>query len=253
VDGSGREARFETCFNFRDLGGHEGLGGRRVRREAVYRSDSLHRMTRADLELFERIGVRTVLDLRSTAELTRWGRFPLADELTWRHLPLFEEEALPFPLASLEDSEPPAIIASGLGYVAIAGAGAAPVAAALGAIAGGEHPVVFHCSAGKDRTGVVAALLLSVLGVDDEAIVADYERSDGSVEAWLEWAEERAPEEAARFVASTPRWIMRAPAPLMRGFLRGMRDTFGSIEQYLAGIGVDEEVVGVLRDRLLER
>jgi protein-tyrosine phosphatase len=209
-------------------------------------------MTPADLERFETIGVRTVLDLRSTGELARWGRFPLADELAWRHLPLFEEEALPFDLASPGDPEPPAIIASGFGYVAIAGAAGASVAATLGAIAEGAHPVVFHCSAGKDRTGVVAALLLSALGVEDEAIVADYERSEGSVEAWLEWAEEGAPEEAARFVASVPRWVMRAPAPLMRGFLQGMRATFGSIEQYLAGIGVDDEVVGLLRERLLE-
>ena len=251
--GSGQRARFETCFNFRDLGGHEGLGGRRVRREVVYRSDSLHRASDADLELLRTFSVRTVLDLRTTGELTRWGRFPLAHELAWRHLPLFEEEAIPFDLARVEDPEPPAVIARGWGYVAIAAAGGPPVAGALRAIAEGEHAVVFHCSAGKDRTGIVAALLLSLLGVDDEAIVADYERSDGSVEAWLSWAKERAPEEADRFVASTPSWVMRAPAPIMRGFLEGMRQTYGSIEAYLAGIGVDEAMVETLRDRLLEQ
>lgn len=219
----------------------------------MYRSDSLHRMTNADLELLGTFGIRTVLDLRTTGELTRWGRFPLAHELVWQHLPLFEEGALPFELARPEDPEPPALIATGWGYVAMAAAGGPPVAAVLRAIADGEHAVIFHCSAGKDRTGVVAALLLSLLGVDDEAIVADYERSDGSVEAWLGWAKERAPEEADRFVASTPRWVMRAPAPLMRGFLQGMRQTYGSIEGYLVSIGVDEEVVDALRDRLLEQ
>ena len=176
----------------------------------------------------------------------------MADELAWRHLPLFEEDAIPFELARLEDPEPPAVVARGWGYVAIAAAGAAPVAATLRAIAEEEHAVVFHCSAGKDRTGIVAALLLSLLGVGDEAIVADYERSDGSVEAWLRWAKDRSPEEADRFVASTPIWVMRAPAALMRGFLDGMRQTYGSIEGYLAGVGVDEQVVGALRDRLLE-
>ncbi|MBO0893762.1 MAG: tyrosine-protein phosphatase [Acidimicrobiales bacterium] len=253
MSGSDQRARFETCFNFRDLGGHEGLGGRRVRRGVVYRSDSLHRVTGPDLELVRTFGVRTVLDLRTTGELTRWGRFPLADELAWQHLPLFEEEAIPFELARPDDPEPPAIIARGWGYVAIAAAGTAPVSATLRAIAEGEHAVVFHCSAGKDRTGIVAALLLSVLGVRDEAIVADYERSDGSVEAWLRWAKDRAPEEADRFVASTPSWVMRAPAPLMQGFLEGMRQTYGSIEGYLAGIGVDEAMVGTLRERLLEQ
>lgn len=253
MSGSGQRARFEACFNFRDLGGHEGLDGRRVRRGVVYRSDSLHRVTDADIELLRTFGIRTVLDLRTTEELTRWGRFPLAHELTWHHLPLFEVETIPFELARPEDAEPPAIIARGWGYVAIAAAGSAPVGASLRAIAEGEHAVVFHCSAGKDRTGIVAALLLSLLGVGDEAIVADYEQSDGSVEAWLTWAKDRAPEEADRFVASTPRWVMRAPAPLMRGFLDGMRQTYGSIEGYLAGIGVDEQVVGALRDRLLEQ
>jgi hypothetical protein len=253
VGGSGQRARFEACFNFRDLGGHEGLDGRLVRRGVVYRSDSLHRVTDADLELLRTFGIRTVLDLRTTGELTRWGRFPLAHELAWRHLPLFEEETIPFELARPEDPEPPAIIARGWGYVAIAAAGGVPVGATLREIAEGEPAVVFHCSAGKDRTGIVAALLLCLLGVGDEAIVADYERSDGSVEAWLTWAKDRAPEEADRFVASTPRWVMRAPAPLMRGFLEGMRQTYGSIEGYLASIGVDEHVVGALRDRLLEQ
>lgn len=252
MDGSSPQVRFETCFNFRDLGGHLGLGGRRVRRGVVYRSDSLHRMTASDLQLAQRLGVRTVVDLRSTAEVGRVGRFPGEDGVAWRHVPLFEEEAVPFELARPEDPEPPPAFSEGWGYVAIASAGGDSVAAALRTISDGEHAVVFHCSAGKDRTGVVAALLLSVLGVGEESIAADYERSDGSVEAWLGWAEEWSPEEASRFVASTPRWVMRAPAPLMRGFLRGMQQAFGSIERYLAHIGVDETVVEALRSRLLE-
>jgi protein-tyrosine phosphatase len=247
----GEQIRFEACFNFRDLGGHLGLDGRRVRSEVLYRSDSLHRLSGSDLELVGKIGVRTVVDLRTTGELTSSGRFPGLAEVAFHHVPLFEQEDVPFELARPGDPEPPGF-ADGIGYLAIAAARGPAIKAALEVIAGAEHAVVFHCTAGKDRTGVVAALLLSALGVADEAIVDDYRRSDGTVEAWLKWAEERDPETAARFVGSTPRWVMQAPARVMRGFLGRLWETFGSIEGYLAAIGVDGPVVGALRDRFLE-
>ncbi len=74
VDIGDRLVPFETCFNFRDIGGYETVDGRRVRWGSVFRSDTLHRLTTADLELASEIGIRTVIDLRSRGELERSGR-----------------------------------------------------------------------------------------------------------------------------------------------------------------------------------
>jgi protein-tyrosine phosphatase len=242
-----RRLPFEACFNFRDLGGYETLSGHRVRWGAVFRSDALHRMTGADLELALGLGLRTVIDLRSSAELEEEGRFAHADDAAFHHLPVFEQNALPFKPFEPDDPEPP----PGVDYAAMALTGRESIAAALKVIAEGEHAVVFHCAAGKDRTGIVAALVLSSLGVPDESITADYHLSEQAVATSRVWAEVNAPEIAAE-MSTFPAWAHRAPMPVIQAFLRILRDRHGSIDGYLTDAGVERAVLEALRARLLE-
>jgi protein-tyrosine phosphatase len=241
-----RHISFEACFNFRDLGGYETVDGRRVGRGAVFRSDALHRLTDTDLELALGLGLRTIIDLRSSAELEEDGRFRHADDVAFHHLPLFEQDALPFKPFEPHDPEPP----PGVDYAAIAMSGRASIAAALRVIAEDDHAVVFHCAAGKDRTGIVAALVLSSLGVPDESIAADYHLSESAVGAWCAWAEVNAPEMAAEMM-TFPAWARRAPMPVMQAFLRILRERYGSIEGYLTNASVEHTVLDALRARLL--
>jgi protein-tyrosine phosphatase len=244
---SDRHISFEACFNFRDLGGYETVDGRRVGWGSVFRSDALHRLTDADLELALELGLRTIIDLRSSAELEEDGRFAHADDVAFHHLPVFEQDALPFKPFEAHDPEPP----PGVDYAAIAMSGRASIAAALRVIAEDDHAVVFHCAAGKDRTGIVAALVLSSLGVSDESIAADYHLSESAVAASLAWAEVNAPEIAAE-MTTFPAWAHRAPMPVMEAFLRILRERYGSIEGYLTDAGVEHTVLDALRARLLK-
>lgn len=241
-----RHVRFEAAFNCRDLGGYRADDGRFVRWGVVYRSGSLHRLTTADLASAQRIGFRTVIDLRSSAELERSGRFRGID-VAFHHAPLFEEDALPFKWAEPDDPEPPL----GEDYVAIAENGARALGSALGVIAECENPVVFHCAAGKDRTGILAALLLSVLGIPDETIMEDYELTNRSLADRLSWAKVNDPEEAAE-IAARPSWLLRSSGPVMKAFLESLRSRHGSIERYLYGLGVKGKTFDALRVRLLE-
>jgi len=175
---------FEASFNCRDIGGYETVDGRRVRRGCVFRSDTLHRLTAADLERARELGIRTVIDLRSTDELTEWGRFAHADSVAFHHLPLFEQEEPGLEPFDHDDPEPPV----GEMYVQMATAGRDALATSLRVIAEGEHSVVFHCAAGKDRTGILAALLLSTLGVSEDLVVADYEISEHALAPSFAWA-----------------------------------------------------------------
>ena len=93
-------------------------------------------------------------------------------------------------------------------------------------------------------------MLLALLGVPDEAIVADYTLSERSLEPYLAWAEANAPEEA-RGTASLPVWLTRSPAKVMQAFLEMLRARHGSIDAYLTDIGVGHGVVRTLRRRLL--
>jgi len=240
-----RHVTFEAGFNCRDLGGYATEDGRRVRWGVVYRSGSLHRLTTKDLEIANRIGFNTVIDLRSGAELERSGRsFGL--DVTFHHAPLFEEEALPFKWAEPDDPEPP----PGEDYVAIAENGATALAAALRVIAEGDHPVVFHCAAGKDRTGILASLVLATLGVSDKSIIEDYELTNRSLAPHLAWAKVNDPAEAAE-IAARPPWLRRTSGPVIEAFLERTRSTYGSIENYLSELGIGPETQG-LRNRLLE-
>jgi len=112
-------------------------------------------------------------------------------------------------------------------------------------------PAVFHCAAGKDRTGVLAAFILSILGVPDEIISADYGKTVEGMQRLIEWAKVKQPELAdayanmpARFAASDPR--------AMTIVLDGLNTKHGSVQNFLREIGVDENTFATLRADLLD-
>jgi protein-tyrosine phosphatase len=213
----------------------------------VYRSDMFHRMTEADRQRLRQLGLRTVIDLRSTAEITRWGRFD-HHEVDFHHHPLFEEGTTKLgPLPTLGDPEPDD--KAGV-YLLFAEEGATALAGALRVLAGGSLPAVFHCAAGKDRTGILAALLLTALGVPEETVLGDYQLTEASLPRQTDWMSVNEPEEAEA-LANRPPWLLAAPAYVMRAFLDGLTARHGSPLGYLADIGIGDDVVAELQHRLL--
>jgi protein-tyrosine phosphatase len=242
-----RRLPFEACFNFRDLGGYR-AGNRTVRWGALYRSGRMDLLTRGDLERAADLGVRTVVDLRMSMELARDGRAPLPGEIAVHHVPMFELDALPFERFAPDEPER----APGADYYAMAVHGAAAVATAFELLATGPHPAVFHCTAGKDRTGILAALLLSSLGVDDAAIAADYHLSDEGMADLLAWVEDGNGDAALREgLAEVPPWAHWSPPEAMVAFLGQVRAAHGSIDGYLADVGVGADIRDALRARML--
>src|SRR4051812_25921462 len=141
--------------NFRDLGGYETADGRLVRWRRLFRSDSLVPVTAEDAELpTGELGLLAVIDLRTAKEVEREGRGALADvALHYHHVPLVDDVD--------DDPDRPWDRSLQEAYAHMLGKRAARLSAALSAIAAevSEHPTVFHCVAGKDRTGIVAALV----------------------------------------------------------------------------------------------
>jgi protein-tyrosine phosphatase len=238
-----RDHRFERVFNFRDLGGYRTGGGRTVRWRRLFRSDSLHALADADREAFLGLGIRTVLDLRRPAEVERDGRVPDWDGLAWRHLYLRHREWFETPYRPGEDI---------VGYLAdryrdMAEECATGLATAVGVIADpASAPVVVHCVAGKDRTGVVCALTLSLLGVPDADIAAEYALTAANLRRHID-----------RMVAENPRlarptqFPLETPAEVMRRFLDGLRQRYGSVRRYLTGAGLPAGDIDRLRAHLL--
>jgi protein-tyrosine phosphatase len=239
-----RSVSFPAVFNFRDLGGYTAASGRRVRDGRLYRSDSLSRLTEADREAFAALGIRTVVDLRRPFEVERDGRVPAWEGLTYRHVhpehPVWRREWYDERIGAvgyLVDR-----------YLELAEQGGAGLATAVGIIAEADAlPVVFHCVAGKDRTGVVAALVLSLLGVPDEVIADDYALTGEAAVRFFAWLREHDPVAGAR----EPAGFEASPREAMLAFLGELRDRYGSAERYLVGAGLPAERVDALRAHLL--
>jgi hypothetical protein len=156
------------AFNFRDLGGHTTGDGRRTRPGRVFRSNSLQDLTATDVRvLMSQLRLRTVIDLRGPDEIATAGIGPLEREaVRYENLPLLDERV-----------ETPGQVADlGERYrTYLHSFGAKNLVQALTVMADeAAHPLVFHCSAGKDRTGVLAAMVLSCLAVPRDEVVADY-------------------------------------------------------------------------------
>jgi protein-tyrosine phosphatase len=237
-----RSLVFSATFNFRDLGGYASQDGRTVRWRRLFRSDSLHRLGEPDRAAFAELGVRTVVDLRRPGEVTRDGRVPY-DGLTYHHI---HPEHEVWRASSFADGQ-------SLGrwladrYLDLARDGAAGLGRALRVIADPQAaPVVVHCVAGKDRTGVVCALTLSLLGVADEDIAADYALSTAASEQFTAWLRSTYPD-----VPDLPAPFLASPAEAMMLFLADLRLRYGSVAQYAESAGLTPAEVDALRDNLL--
>ena len=236
ADVGDRRVTFQELFNFRDLGGYPTADGQQVAWRRLYRSDNLGRLSGQDAAQFTALGIRTVVDLRRPSELTEHGRLPDLAGVAYHHLHLIHpawerspEDDLPARTAYLIDR-----------YTEMAAAGGDAIGDALRLIAqSSSAPLVFHCMAGKDRTGIVAALTLALLGVDDATVAADYALSE-------------APDEAYRMRhALNPAPYVVVPAAVMTGFLGALRDGHGSIEGYVKSLGVTADDIAAMRDHLL--
>jgi protein-tyrosine phosphatase len=238
-----RHIPFERLHNFRDLGGYRAADGRTVRWGRLFRSDSLAKLQGQDHDDFLALGIRTVIDLRYPWEIERSGRVPAQQGLAYHNLSI---EHRPYDQAGLApDVEPGRFLADK--YTEVAHDGVKEIRRALEIIADDTAPLVFHCHSGKDRTGLLAVLVLALLGVHEDDLVADFtltELATGRLVA--DWH--------AGYPDLTLSWpgYGRAPAEIMRFFLADLNTRYGSVHGYaVEALGVDDDLVTALRSRLL--
>lgn len=171
--------------NFRDLGGYETIDGRQVAWGQVYRSGVMSGLTPADYDYLDKLGIKVICDLRTAAERdhepTNWQASPAAF-LTFPD-PVSDNASLLGSIFQKPFLTPEDVTAAMAGfYRETLIQQDAAYSAMFDAVAAGDVPLAFHCSAGKDRTGVGAALLLAALGVPETVIIEDYVLSDKLVD-----------------------------------------------------------------------
>lgn len=239
-----RSVELGGVYNVRDLGGVVTQDGHVVRPGMLFRASSLHRLT--DEDAWREFGAATVIDLRYQSEIDAFPLPAFIDDAT--HSPVLQDQwrgTNPAPMPT-DPEEHLAFV-----YAAMLDLGSHTMCDIVEQLAGDEaFPAIFFCMAGKDRTGFVAAVLLSLLGVSDEDIADDFALSGAEVVALVRWLKTREDFEQHPMMNQSEE-LLRAPRGAMELFLARVTAEYGSLRDWVATLDVPAETIDTLRARLL--
>ena len=243
-----RHLPFAGCFNFRDIGGYPAADGRRVRWGVYFRAGRQDRMTAEDLARLEELGISTQIDLRKPEEVREQGAGPLPElGAQYHNIPILPDGGTEALSQLVGDTG-----ISGQRYLGYLTFGPQPWLKMFELFAqAATKPILLHCTAGKDRTGVSTAFLLSVLGVSRPLIEADYQLTNRDVARQADFVEQTTgyPEGMGRAD------MLRAagvPESALGDFLAGLDDQYGGPIEYLRSIGISDATLDAVRAHFLE-
>jgi len=223
----------EGCANFRDVGGVPTANGALVRRRRLFRSNALVAATADDRRRLQELGVATVIDLRSDDEVA-WSADVVAPGATRHHLPLGDL------LSSGDEWErwrDPLYVADR--YFDLCCASSASITEVFAVLTDpAAYPAVIQCSLGKDRTGVVVALVLRAIGVPIRHIIEDYSRSRYAAFRMVDSLRAQLDDEHCRALGPYLPALLAADPFTMLHFLGRIDDEFGSMTGYLRHLDI---------------
>lgn len=239
-----RHIPLDGAFNLRDVGGYPAASGV-TRWHTLYRSDSLHQLSDADRAQLERRGIRLVIDLRDDEERLAFPGSLAGVSARIEHNPVFSTPASSFIArdATLDDLYDDMIDNSG-----------DRIASAVRLIADSEGtPVLVHCTAGKDRTGLVIAFALIAAGVDRAAVIEDYAETENHLPAaLLDTIIERLRAHHVPDSVHLDELVRLSPATALDRILRRLEHEFGSVSGFLREHGVTDDELTRLERALVE-
>jgi protein-tyrosine phosphatase len=244
MDSTAQRIPIHGTYNFRDVGGYAAEGGV-TRTGKLYRADALGRLGEAGRSALRELGIRVVIDLRDDFEVQGLPDDLEGLDVEVLHLPVFEGSG-----AS----------ASTVGativhlYEKIVFQHTDVIVRALKEIADtGDDPVVVHCTAGKDRTGIVVALALLAVGVDRETVVSDYALTEANLEGpWLEGMLELVRSYGVEVTPDLRVILGGSPREALEVTIDRIEGRSGSVRRYLLEAGLDELELAKLRSVLVE-
>ncbi|MDJ0573904.1 MAG: tyrosine-protein phosphatase [Xenococcaceae cyanobacterium MO_234.B1] len=226
-----RHLKLAGCHNLRELGGYTTSDGKQIQWSTLLRSDSLHGLPLSSQQKLIDYGVRTIIDLRTPSEVKRKS-YALSNtsEIEYFNLPLVEDRS------QIESIKQKTLFEYNCFFLEKR---SPQIKKILGTIATQQTPLVIHCAAGKDRTGIIIALLLAVADVPVATIAEDYQLSDRYLAPLYSKIRQQAIKEGfAHLLKSPPQTIIDTFAYLDQNY--------GGINNYLENVAISWEI----RDRL---
>lgn len=222
----------EMAYNVRDLGVYINSRGKKLIRNQLFRADGLHSLTGEDQKKLKEAGITAVIDLRSNQEVELlpcvfcneadmvYHRVPLLDRVSSNGL----QGGFPDSMADL--------------YIELLENSKDEIAKVLRIIAGyPDKAVVFNCTAGKDRTGVIAMLLLELAGVEEKWIIADYAVSEENIRPLFE----KQKEQLSRAGIEMPEYLFASRPQEMEQTIQYLKSEYGSVRRYLESLDLTED------------
>jgi protein-tyrosine phosphatase len=238
-----RDITLEGACNVRDLGGYPTASGQETAWRKVLRADSLHKLTAADRQELIDLGVSQMIDLRYEEEVAQAPNvFAAGTDVAYTNISLISgnmgisTEQLPQNLAEM--------------YMGMLDDSQQAIRSVMQIIARSKDGIVlYHCTAGKDRTGVISALLLSLAGVSHEVIAQDYALTTERLQAIMPALRAHRPaqlteEQYDMFLGSEPEGMLQ--------MLEYMESTYHGADGYLRYIGISPDEIAALKRRMME-
>ena len=251
-----RIVKLKGALNFRDLGGYKSADGRTVKWGKIFRSDGLARLTRKDHAILKKMGLKLVIDFRRESEVKKSpDNLPEENSFDYLHLPVsgtdFDTVTA---MERLKKGDTGWLTESFMrdGYINNIDNYADAWGTVMKRLSDSENlPLVFHCTAGKDRTGACAALILLILGVPEETVILDHGLSNFYLADFLETIYAYLKEFGVEREKIYP--YLTAPHDAIVALLDHIRNTYGSAENYLVTrADVSPEILDKLRVDFLE-
>ena len=252
-----RVLKFEGASNFRDVGGYRTADGKRVKWGVIYRSAELSGLSPADQAFLSELGLKTIVDLRSTSERqAQPTALPAnAPVKVVAHDYKLDMSGFAQAFAGGVDAEKARATMRNF-YPGVLDSHAEHFRDVFQALLNEEGPVLYHCSAGKDRTGVTTALVLTALGVPRETVVQDYLLSNTYYAVPIGAAVQRGGTAETSFFTRLPPDVAKVFAGVEPEYLQAVFAEIdrkhGSVEGYLKTLGVGPAQVSKLRATDLE-
>jgi protein-tyrosine phosphatase len=250
--------------NFRDVGGYRAAGGHKIKSGVIFRSGELSGLTPADLQTLAPLNIRYEIDLRTdaerSAEPSQWGTNPpraisISVGLSRDGKALNERMRQLSEVKTADEAKTQMQQAT----ASVAIDGAADIGNVLSELARASGPALIHCTAGKDRTGVTVAILMTLLGASREDVYHEYMRSNESVEAQLQRqkAREKSGKDVNGLTGLSPavlKTMMGTDPSFLDSMFREINAKYGSFDAYTSrGLGITSAQVAQLRKNLIEQ
>lgn len=239
IDTKAHRIDLAGAYNMRDLGGYPIAGGGETKRGVFYRADSLHGLAEEDISRLRELGVAVQVDLRSEYETTgNPSRLSVINGFTYHAVAFLDNihadsfKSLPNSLSEF--------------YRSLLDNNGDKYALVFRILISERGSCVFNCTAGKDRTGIVAMLLLKLAGVREEAIIADYSVSASNMESLLVRQRQLLLQEGIRL----PDYLFASEPDDMRVTLQYLRQRYSGAEGYLKFCGLDKKEILCLKNRI---